>query len=69
MIDDDDDDYDDDQNMGNITHLDDDRYRPAKAKRRYHPPLVVNGQSFDYADLAYMRPADKAEILEVLRRE
>ena len=49
-----------------------DRFRPAKAKRpakrRYHPPLVINGQSFDHADLAYMRAEDKAEILELLKR-
>ena len=50
-----------------------DRYRPAKAKRPTNrpprPQLKVNGQSFDHADLAYMRPEDKAEILELLRRE
>ncbi len=65
MIDDDDTDDDDDDYTS-------DRYRPAKAKRPTNrpprPQLKVNGQSFDQADLAYMRPADKAEILEMLKR-
>ena len=50
-----------------------DRYRPAKAKRPTNRPLqpqfVIKGQSFDQADLAYMRPEDKAEILELLMRD
>ena len=62
MIDDDDD-----------TDYTTDRYQLAKAKRPTNRPLqpqfVINGQSFDQADLAYMRPEDKAEIIEMLRRE
>ena len=62
-------DYDDDDDDYYTT----DRYQPAKAKRPAkrppRPQFVINGQSFDQADLAYMRPEDKAEILELLMRE